>query len=86
MSLDPKNLKPGEDQYEYFERNKKEYVQYDYRHYNGDLFSCVASGLDQAYRERDKWVSENESTKDTFEVKTHIPILPYEEDEQDFEQ
>lgn len=32
-------------------------VQYDYRHTDGELFSCVAPTLDDARARRDKWLA-----------------------------
>lgn len=42
--LNPKDLKPGQEQYELFKSGvtRKKLVQYDYRHTTGQLFSCVA--------------------------------------------
>ena len=48
----------GEENYEYFEMNGKEYVQYDFRHINGYLFSCVAKTLEIARDKRNKWIDE----------------------------
>jgi hypothetical protein len=31
-------------------------IQYDYRHTNGNLFSCVAPTLEEARARRDKWL------------------------------
>lgn len=52
----------GEERYEYFtpafaRRTKKRFCQYDYRHMNGELFSCVASTLEECRRRRDEWLS-----------------------------
>lgn len=33
-----------------------EYYQYDYRHTNGELFSCVGTSLQQCREKRDKWI------------------------------
>jgi hypothetical protein len=55
----------GSERYEFFTDGPKhkteKYVQYDYRHPNGDLFSTVApatgeSGLDEARKRRDAWL------------------------------
>lgn len=48
----------GQEQYESFKSrvNKKTYVQYDYRHTNGKLFSCVRPTLEACRTERDNWV------------------------------
>ena len=51
----------GEERHEYFtpafaRRTKKRFCQYDYRHTNGELFSCVASTLEECRRRRDEWL------------------------------
>ena len=51
---------PGIEQYEifyigYLHRSKR--YQYDYRHPDGELFSCVASTLTECRRKRDEWLS-----------------------------
>lgn len=51
----------GTERYEYFtlhmpRRNRKEMVQYDYRHTDGELFSCVAQSLEAARSRRDEWL------------------------------
>lgn len=51
----------GQEQYEYFRSplfRNEERVQYDYRHTNGRLFSCVAKSLEDARERRDKWLGE----------------------------
>lgn len=52
---------PGTEQYEVFytgyrSRRKKHY-QYDYRHTDGELYSCVADTLNECRRRRDEWLS-----------------------------
>ena len=51
---------PGQEQYEYFPhltKRGKMLCQYDYRHPNGELFSCVAPSLDAARAKRDEWLN-----------------------------
>lgn len=60
MSLHPKNLKPGEEQYEWYDpvipgNPSRPRVQYDYRASNGALFSTVAKSLDEARNQKDQW-------------------------------
>ena len=47
--------------YEFFTINigRKTYnkIQYDYRHTDGELFSCVANSLDEAREKKDNWLS-----------------------------
>lgn len=65
MSLNPKSLGPGQEQYETFSlsaslvgrrRAGQQRVQYDYRHTDGELFSCIAPSLDEARKRRDAWI------------------------------
>jgi hypothetical protein len=70
--LNPKNLKPGEDQYEAFtpsltrtgvpNRERRTYVQYDYRHTDGELFSAVDTSLDRCITRRDEWIAKKAQT------------------------
>lgn len=54
----PKFLKNGEEQFEnYFSRiSKRFFFQYDYRHTDGELFTCVANTVEEARKKRDEWV------------------------------
>ncbi len=57
----PKNLKPGEEQYEEIflaPASKRKSIQYNYRHRDGELFSMVAPDLEEARFERLKWLAE----------------------------
>lgn len=33
-----------------------EYYQYDYRHSDGELFSCIGKSLEECQQKRDKWL------------------------------
>ena len=50
----------GKENYEFFivnlGRKTYEKVQYDYRHTDGELFSCVANSLDEAREKKDNWL------------------------------
>lgn len=51
-----------EELYEYFilafaRRTKKQFCQYDYRHEDGELFSCVAPTLEECRHRRDQWLN-----------------------------
>lgn len=50
----------GEEQYETFTRKvggkSKKYYQYDYRHTDGELFSCVKPSLDLCRDARNEWL------------------------------
>ena len=66
MSLNPQSIGNNQEQYEFFEvehlaRRGKDAtrVQYDYRHTNGKLFSCVAKTLEDARTKRDQWLAKN---------------------------
>lgn len=47
----------GQEQYETFTANGKKHYQYDYRHTNGKLFSCVAKTLADCRAKRDVWLA-----------------------------
>jgi hypothetical protein len=59
--LNPKNVKPGEEQHETFYvkvgRKGMRKVQYDYRHTDGELFSTVKSTLEACREARDAWLN-----------------------------
>lgn len=54
----------GTENYEKFQtgidRRKRTLVQYDYRHTDGELFSCVKPTLDECRAARDKWLTAKE--------------------------
>lgn len=52
-------VEPGKEQYEKFRHGRKNMVQYDYRHTNGELFSTVAINVIMARRKRDQWLVNN---------------------------
>jgi hypothetical protein len=58
--LNPKSLRPGDEQYESFRSsiNKKTYCQYDYRHTDGKLFSCVKPTIEACRAARDSWLEQ----------------------------
>ena len=79
--------KAGTEKYEKFQtgigRRKRTLVQYDYRHTDGELFSCVKPTLDECRTARDKWLTAkkgkggqamNESGYQTLIVKFSKPI------------
>ena len=55
---------PGQEQYETFTmrlgRKPQRRVQYDYRHTNGRLLSCVRPTLDACRAARDAWLANME--------------------------
>ena len=54
----------GTEKYEHFQmgigRRKRTLVQYDYRHTDGELFSCVKPTLDECRIARNKWLTAKE--------------------------
>jgi len=51
---------PGQEQYEYYTSRScgksKRYCQYDYRHTDGELFSCVKPTLEACRAARNEWL------------------------------
>ena len=47
----------GQEQFETFMRDGKEFVQYDFRTAGGQLFSCVSGSLEIARQQRDDWMA-----------------------------
>ncbi len=45
-------------------RRKRTLMQYDYRHTDGELFSCVKPTLDECRAARDKWLTAKERKED----------------------
>ena len=45
-------------------RRKRTLMQYDYRHTDGELFSCVKPTLDERRAARDKWLTAKERKED----------------------
>ena len=52
---------PGTEQYEVFytgyRTRRKKHYQYDYRHTDGELFSCVAPTIKECRQHRDEWLN-----------------------------
>ena len=53
---------PGEEQYEIAHVGRLAYVQYDFRHPDGELFTTTAPNLKTARDRRDKWLAKKEGT------------------------
>ena len=47
-----------------FGRRKRILVQYDYRHTDGELFSCVKPSLDECRAVRDRWLTAKKGKED----------------------
>ena len=54
-------ITPGTEQYEVFytgyRTRRKKHYQYDYRHTDGELFSCVAPTIKECRQHRDEWLN-----------------------------
>jgi hypothetical protein len=63
--LNPRTLANGQEQYEkYRDRvTKKTRYAYDYRHTDGELFSCVKLTLEACRAARDEWLNAKEGRK-----------------------
>ena len=59
---------PGRERYEKFANGtgvrKKSYCQYDYRHLDGELFSCVRPTLEACRAARDAWLDRKTGGQD----------------------
>ncbi|MEG2067158.1 MAG: DUF3873 family protein [Tannerellaceae bacterium] len=49
--------KVGKEQYEAFTHRGKTYYEYDYRHIDGKLFTCVKPTIEECRAKRDEWLS-----------------------------
>lgn len=56
--LNPKELQAGQEQFEPYTSsfNRHKLVQYDYRHSDGTLFSCVKKTLTECRKAKDEWM------------------------------
>lgn len=56
----------GAEKYEKYQsgigRKRRTLVQYDYRHADGELFSCVCATLEECRKKRDEWMKRKEGT------------------------
>ena len=61
-------MEAGTEKYEKFQmgigRRRRTFVQYDYRHTDGELFSCVNPTLDECRATRDKWLTAKRGKED----------------------
>jgi len=57
--MNPQNLINGQEQHEpfYSSVRRSYWVQYDYRHLDGELFSCVARTLEICIQKRNAWLN-----------------------------
>ena len=60
MALKPKTLRPGEHQNQKFipAGSRQQYVQYDYRDLDGELFSCVKQTLAECITAKEEWLKQ----------------------------
>ena len=49
-------------------RRKRTLMQYDYRHTDGELFSCVKPTLDECRAARDKWLTAKERKEEVKQI------------------
>ena len=63
--LNPNNLANGQEQHETFKSSiaRKTAVQYDYRHTDGELFSCVKPTLEVCRQAKGNWIRKKEEAK-----------------------
>lgn len=54
--LKPSDIGPDQEQHEVFTFRGREYVQYDYRARDGELFSTVAPGLGTCRERMREWL------------------------------
>ena len=55
--LNANDLAPGNEQYCYYnDADNRELCQYDYRHTNGDFFSCIKPNYKLCVKERNQWL------------------------------
>ena len=58
----------GTEKYESFQsgygRKRRTLVQYDYRHTDGELFSCVKPTLEECRTARDKWLNNKQGKEE----------------------
>jgi len=57
MALNPKHCPPGKEKYDFFSAMGRKRVQYDYRHKDGELFSCIANSLEAARARKQDWLN-----------------------------
>ena len=73
----------GTENYEKFQtgigRRKRTLVQYDYRHTDGELFSCVKPTLDECRAARDKWLTGKEGGEAMNEAGYQTLIVKFSE-------
>jgi len=48
---------PGDEKYEFYTVRRQSYCQYDYRHTDGELFSCVKMSLMACRAARNDWLA-----------------------------
>ena len=58
--LNPKDCQNGQEQFKSWERNRKTYIQYDYRDIDGELFSTVKGSIKECRQARNEWLSKKQ--------------------------
>jgi hypothetical protein len=61
--LNPTTLRNGHEQHEEYKDRitKKTRVQFDYRHTDGELFSCIKPTLEDCWAALDGWIKAKEA-------------------------
>ena len=66
--LNPADCTKGNENYEKFSttigRKKASRIQYDYRHNDGELFSCVGNTVEACRKKRDEWLKKKQFKED----------------------
>lgn len=80
MTLNGVSICPaGEERYEYYAsdftgRKGKLLCQYDYRHTDGELFSCIAPTLEECRANRNDWLNRKKDEYETLIITFAEPI------------
>ena len=67
----------GQEKYEYFMSFSRKFVQYDYRHTDGELFTCVKATLERCRAARDEWLEQCRAARDEWLAKDEATRMPY---------
>jgi hypothetical protein len=54
----------GQEQFETFHHNRKNFVQYDYRTPDGELFSTCKPSLEECRQAKENWLKQTIATRD----------------------
>lgn len=71
----------GEEKYERFsfrDRPREFFYQYDYRHADGELFSCVKPSLKECREAREEWIKNNKAMNEKKKTRPEIEDVKLE--------